>query len=229
MNGVASAHVTVDKSSARAGVMSRLKTRVQHYPMKNSLFAGQRTALLAATQSRVLELCYDPDKNSPYYSPWVTSLALVCLDGVPRDPRGDANDRGMPIERIFPGSEITTLPFEDASFDWVVTTLTLCRMKNPQTILVEIRRVLKPSGGYLFLEHGRSPDASMRRWQSRCKNLWMEIGGCDIDLEIGAMIADAGLHLKKFDQYQLGHPKFLSTMCRGMACREDNAASKGRE
>jgi SAM-dependent methyltransferase len=206
--------------------MARLKARLQHYPMKNALFSGERTSLLAATQGRVLELCCDSDKNVPYYSPWVTSLTLVCFEGAPAEPRHDTSDRGLQIERIFPGRETAALPFADASFDWVVTTLTLCRTQHPQALLAEIRRVLKPSGGYLFLEHGRSEDPTLRRWQGRLQGLWMEIGGCDIDLEIAAMIAGAGLQPERLDRYQLGRPKFLSAMYRGMARPGANSASK---
>jgi SAM-dependent methyltransferase len=225
MSAAISAQVPVQPRD-RVSAMSRLKARLQHFPMKNALFSGERTALLAAAQGRVLELCCDPERNLPYYSPWVTSLAIVCLDGTPAASRGDASDRGLPIERIFPGSETASLPFDDASFDWIITTLTLCRTQHAQALLAEIRRVLKPSGGYLFLEHGRSSDPALRRWQGRLKSLWMEIGGCDIDLEIDAMIAGAGLHLAKLERYQLGQPKFLSTMYRGMAQREEKSAPR---
>jgi SAM-dependent methyltransferase len=227
MNDAASARATV-RHRERASAMSLLKSRLRHYPMKNALFAGDRTALLAATQGRVLEISFDIDKNLPYYSPWVTSLTIICLQGAPADSRQDASDHGMPIERIFPGDETAPLPFEDASFDWVVTTLTLCRAQHPEALLAEIRRVLKPSGSYLFLEHGRSPDPAMRRWQSRLRNLWMQIGGCDVNREIDTMIGAAGLHPSKLDRYQLGWPKFLSTMVRGLARCAENTPSRSR-
>jgi len=199
--------------------MSRLKSRLQHYAMRNPLFAGERTALVAATQGRVLEICIDPNRNVPYYSPWVSSLAIVCLDGAPAEPQHGANDRGLPVERIFPGSEATALPFPDASFDWVVSTLTLCRLKRPEDILAEMRRLLKPSGAYLFLEHGRSPDPAMGRWQGRLRSIWQEVGGCDLDREIDKMVAAAGFRIERLDRYLLGQPKFLSTMYRGVARR----------
>ena len=205
---------------SHAIAMSFLNSRLQHYAMKNSLFAGDRTALVAVTQGRVLEICFEAGKNLHYYSPWVTSLSVVCLDGAPAAPQRDANDRGLPVERIFPGADAIKLPFEDCSFDWVVTTLTLCRMPDPEMILAEVRRVLKPSGAYLFLEHGRSEEPSMRRRQSRLRKIWLEIGGCDLDRDIAEVIRAAGLRLEKMERYQLGRPKFLSTMCRGLARRD---------
>ena len=199
--------------------MSRLKSRLLHYPMKNPLFAGERTALVAPTQGRVLEICFETDKNVPYYSPWVTDLAVVCLDGAPAQTRHDTSDRGLRIERLFSGIDTRKLPFENASFDWVVSTLTLCRTRHSGAILAEVRRVLKPSGGYVFIEHGRSSDSAMSLWQQRLRSLWLRYGGCDIDREIDRMIRAAGLRIEKLERYHLGQPKFLSTMYRGIARR----------
>ena len=175
--------------------------------------------MLAATQGRVLEVCFETEKNVHYYSPWVTDLAIVSLAGAPAESRHDTNDRGLRVERIFPGADATTLPFEDSSFDWIVTTLTLCRTTNTAAILAEVRRVLKPSGGYIFLEHGRSANPSMARWQQRLRDLWLEYGGCDLDREIDRMILGAGFRIEKLERFQFGQPKFLSTMYRGLARR----------
>jgi SAM-dependent methyltransferase len=120
---------------------------------------------------------------------------------------------------MFSGSDTSRLPFEDSRFDWVVSTLTLCRTRHSDAILAEVRRVLKPSGAYLFLEHGRSSDAEMSRWQRRLRNLWRNFGGCDLDREIDQMIRAAGFRIEKLERYQLGQPKFLSTMYRGTARR----------
>ncbi len=201
--------------------MARPKSRLLHYAMENPLFAGERTALVAPTQGRVLEIAFETERNLPYYSPWVTDLAIVCVDGVSAETRLGASDRGLRVERVFSGIDTTTLPFEDSRFDWVISTLTLCRTKNSAAILAEIRRVLKPSGSYLFLEHGRSPDPAMSRWQQRLRKLWLSYGGCDLDREIDQMILAAGLRLEKLERYQLRQPKFLSTMYRGRARRCD--------
>jgi SAM-dependent methyltransferase len=200
-------------------MMSRLKSGLAHYAMKNALFAGERTALISATQGRVLEICFEAGKNLHYYSPWVTDLAIVCLNGAMAEPHHDTSDRGLRVERIFSGTDATALPFKDSCFDWVVSTLTLCRTKHTDAILEEVRRVLKPSGTYLFLEHGRSADPAMSRWQRRLRDLWLNFGGCDLDREISQMISDAGLRIEKLERYQLGQPKFLSTMFRGAARR----------
>jgi len=185
--------------------------------MNNPLFVTERTALVAVTQGRVLELCFETDKNLHYYSPWVTDLTIVSLDGAPAAPQSASNDRGLRVEKIFLGADTIKLPFEDAAFDWMVSTLALCRTKHTGAILAEARRVLKPSGGYVFLEHGRSANPSMSRWQHRLRNLWLEYGGCELDREIDQMILNAGFRIEKLDRFQFGQPKFLSTMYRGLA------------
>jgi SAM-dependent methyltransferase len=201
-------------------ILSRLKFRgLLHYAMKNPLFAGERTALIAPTQGRVLEICFETDKNLPYYSPWVTEISIVCVAGASADRKVTTTDRGLRVERIFSGLETNALPFEDAHFDWVVTTLALCRIPNPPIILREIRRVLKPSGSYIFIEHGISADRKVNRWQRRMKRVWRRWGGCELDREIDRMIRDAGLEIGSIDRYQLGRPRFLSSIYRGSARR----------
>ena len=69
--------------------IARLTSRLLHYPMRNPLFVTERTGLLAATQGRVLELCFETEKNVHYYSPWVTDLAIVSLAGAPSESRHD--------------------------------------------------------------------------------------------------------------------------------------------
>ena len=69
------------------------------------------------------------------------------------------------------------LPFPDATFDTVVSTLVLCTVADPEAALDEIRRVLRPDGSLLFLEHVRSDDARLARWQDRLHGLWGATAG----------------------------------------------------
>jgi ubiquinone/menaquinone biosynthesis C-methylase UbiE len=72
------------------------------------------------------------------------------------------------------------LPFEDDSFDTAVCTLVLCTVRDPERALAEIDRVLKPGGQLLFLEHVRSDDPALAKWQDRLTPLWRRVGhGCN--------------------------------------------------
>ena len=85
------------------------------------------------------------------------------------------------------------LPFASGSFDCVVTTFTLCSVQDPRLALAEAKRVLKPGGRLLFVEHGRAPDASAAAWQNRIEPVWKRIaGGCHLTRPVTQAISDAG-------------------------------------
>ena len=88
------------------------------------------------------------------------------------------------------------LPFPDGGFDCVVSTWTLCSIPDVEGALGEIRRVLKPDGDLLFIEHGLAEDEGVRRWQHRLTPLWRRCaGGCHLDRPIRALIAGAGFEI----------------------------------
>ncbi len=85
------------------------------------------------------------------------------------------------------------IPFASNSFDTVVTTFTLCSVRDPAAVLREIRRILRPGGVALFLEHGAAPDADVRKWQGRIEPLWKHMAGnCHLTRPIGAAYQSAG-------------------------------------
>jgi ubiquinone/menaquinone biosynthesis C-methylase UbiE len=88
------------------------------------------------------------------------------------------------------------LPFEDDSFDTVVVTLVLCTVPNPAAALQEVQRVLKPDGQFLFLEHVRSPDPGLAKWQDRFEKPWRFLGdGCHCNRDTVKAISAAGFQL----------------------------------
>jgi ubiquinone/menaquinone biosynthesis C-methylase UbiE len=111
------------------------------------------------------------------------------------------------------------LPFEDQSFDSVVTTLTLCSIENTEPALAEIRRVLKPDGKFIFWEHGRSDDATVARRQDRFNPLQRIIGaGCNMNRKIDDLISAAGFEITTLDRFLMPKtPRILAEMYRGIA------------
>lgn len=111
------------------------------------------------------------------------------------------------------------IPFPDEGFDCVVCTFTLCSVEDPGQVLREMRRILRPGGTALFLEHGRAPDAGVRRWQERIEPVWKRLaGGCHLTRPIGAALAQAGFAVERLGEgYTPGAPRFAGWMEWGIA------------
>mgnify|MGYP000312518186 FL=1 len=114
--------------------------------------------------------------------------------------------------------ELEEIPAEDASFDTVVCTFTLCTIPDPVKALWEMRRVLKPDGELLFCEHGRAPDANIQRWQDRITPYWKPLGGgCHLNRSVPKMLADGGFKTPEIESRYLKGPKPWTWVTRGVA------------
>jgi ubiquinone/menaquinone biosynthesis C-methylase UbiE len=137
-----------------------------------------RRKLLAAASGRVLEVGAGTGFNLAHYPEGVDDLTLTDeLDGMLRRAERRASEAGRRVAtRTAP---VESLPFEDGTFDTVVGSLLLCSVDDQARALAEIRRVLKPGGQYLFLEHVRSSDPRVARSQDRWEGAWRVITmGC---------------------------------------------------
>ncbi len=152
-----------------------------------------RSHIVPLAKGDVFELGCGGGINMPFYDgAAVTSFAgcdpsIALLD----DTRRMAAEQGMAADiREGVGEDI---PFASASFDTVVTTFTLCSVAEPARVLSEIRRILRPGGTALFLEHGRAPDANVLAWQRRIEPIWKHIGGgCHLTRPIADAYEAAG-------------------------------------
>jgi ubiquinone/menaquinone biosynthesis C-methylase UbiE len=181
-------------------------------------FQEQRELALASAQGHVLEIGFGTGLNLPHYPKAVTSLAA--LDPATLLPRKVARriSRGsLPVELVRLSAE--TLPFEDGRFDCAVSTWTLCTIPDPVAALREVRRVLKPGGTYVFLEHGRSDDARVAKWQDLFNPTQRVIAcGCNLNRPIDTLISQGGLKIDRLDRFLLsGVPRIAGEMYRGVA------------
>jgi ubiquinone/menaquinone biosynthesis C-methylase UbiE len=147
--------------------------------------ASARRDLLRAARGRVLEIGAGTGLNVDHYP---AGIELVLTEPDPhmaKRLRVRAGDR----EVISAGAE--RLPFEDASFDTVVSTLVLCTVRDVGKALREIRRVLRPGGQLLFLEHVRAePGSRLARWQDRAHRPWRAIAaGCTCNRDLLDMLS----------------------------------------
>ena len=125
----------------------------------------QRQRVVPLAHGRVLEVGIGTGLNMPYYDrARVTQITALdpALELHPLARKRIAQS-GLNVDLLELSAEDILLP--DASFDTVLVTYTLCTIPDPLAALREMRRVLTPDGQLLFCEHGRAPDASVRRWQ----------------------------------------------------------------
>lgn len=106
------------------------------------------------------------------------------------------------------------IPFEDDSFDTVVCTYTMCSVQDQMQVVREMRRILKPGGKLLFLEHGRAPDANIAKWQDRIEPIWKPLaGGCHLTRPITSAVRDGGFEVELMgERYTPGTPKPVGWM-----------------
>ena len=171
---------------------------------------ARRRALVPQARGKVLEIGMGTGRNLPFYDrSRITQLVGVdpALQMHSLAQRRSAQ-AGLDGEVV--GLTAERLPLPDESFDTVVCTYTLCSIAHPVAALREVWRVLKPGGQFLFCEHGRAPDASVARWQTRIQPLWTPMmGGCHLDRDVPALLREAGLQAE-VDQGYLPGPKLLT-------------------
>jgi SAM-dependent methyltransferase len=136
------------------------------------------------------------------------------------------NFSGWPGKGLMPGSLRSKflsqpadepLPFAAASMDTVISTWTLCTIPNPLRALQE-KRVLKPDGYFIFVEHGRSPLPGVAAWQDRLNPVWKRIaGGCHLNRNITELINDAGFRIKELTTEYLPGPRPMTHTFQGLA------------
>lgn len=175
--------------------------RLVHLVLAREPFRALRPRCLASARGRVLELGAGSGLNLPHYGAAVREVLALEPNAVAR--RMAQRTRGGATVQVLAG-DAHALPLADASVDAVVSTWTLCSLDDPARALAEVRRVLRPGGSFLFLEHGRSPDPRTARWQTRLTPLQRRLaGGCHLDRPIAGLVAAAGLEVDHLDEFDL--------------------------
>jgi len=156
--------------------------------MSDASLSHYRQEVLANVNGKTLEIGFGTGLNLPYYPKHIQKL--ITIDANPgmnalATKRIQASD--IVVEYQVLNGE--NLPFEDQSFDSVVSTWTLCSIANVEQALKEIYRVLKPGGKYFFVEHGLSHDPQAQVWQDRLTPIQKVIGaGCHLNRDIKRLV-----------------------------------------
>ena len=194
----------------------RILPRVLDMAMRQETLLPYRRRLASRARGRILEIGVGSGPNLPLYA---ADVQVVGVEPSPRllsMARAAVRKAGRSVELIEGSAE--ALPLDAGSIDTVVTTWTLCSIPDTAAALREVRRVLRPSGQWLFVEHGLSPDPGVRRWQHWLTPLNRRVaGGCHLDRPIRTLIEDAGFVIEHLEQGYMKGPKPMTFMYEGTA------------
>ncbi len=171
-----------------------------HY---DGLLADRKRSLLSDVGGTVVEIGPGTGTNFQYYPRNIHWIGVEPNRYMHPYLRRAAEASGLPIEVLLGSAENLSLP--DESADTVVATAVLCSVHNPDKALQEVRRVLKPGGRFIFVEHvAGDRGTSLRRIQRIIQPLWSCIGdGCHPDRDTGMLMAEAGLRPIVLDSFRL--------------------------
>jgi ubiquinone/menaquinone biosynthesis C-methylase UbiE len=180
-----------------------------------------RARAVERARGEVVELGFGSGPTLPLYPATVSSVRAVEPSAVAR--RLGARRMAatsIPVRFVGLGSSDPSadLDLPDATADTVVSTFTLCTIPDVERALREVRRILRPGGVFLFLEHGLSPDPSTARWQHRLDGLQQRlVAGCHLTRPIDVLVRDAGLTVTDLEHESLRGPGPMSYLYRGVA------------
>ena len=194
--------------------------RLCDWSMRNPRIERLRSDTLSEASGEILEIGFGTGLNLEHHPEHVRRLTAVDPgEGMARIARRRIERSEIDVDlRVQTAEE---LPFEDGQFDFVVSTWTLCSVRDARRAVAEISRVLKPGGRFLYLEHGLSDEASVQRWQRRLTPLQKRIaGGCRLDVDIETLVRSGGFRDVRVERFLLdGTPRIAGSMYRGVAVR----------
>lgn len=194
--------------------------RIIDLAMKNEDATRLRAAWIPQARGDVLEVGIGSGLNLPFYSSQVRQVYGVDPSvELQRMTRARAASGQLPVEFLLQSAE-DRLPLGDASVDTIVSTWTLCSVPNAIEALRQMRRVLKPDGRFIFLEHGRAPDSRVAAWQDRLTPFWKRIaGGCHLNRKVDELIRTAGFQITELRTEYLPGPRPMTYTYQGLAQR----------
>jgi SAM-dependent methyltransferase len=191
--------------------------RLTDLAMRNAGARVERARIVPGASGLVLEVGVGSGLNIPFYGAAVQRLyALDPSAELLRMARPRADQARFPVEFLQHTAE--AIPLADGAVDCVLTTWTLCTIPDPVRALVEMRRVLRPEGRLIFVEHGRSPDPQIVLWQDRLTPLWRHVtGGCHLNRPMDRLLAQSGFDVVEMKRGYIAGPRVGAFLYRGVA------------
>jgi SAM-dependent methyltransferase len=171
----------------------------------------QRRKVVPRARGEVLEIGFGSGFNLPWYEAESVERLVAVDPAVDYDRHARQAAAEAPFEVELVGGSAEQLAFASGRFDSVVVTYALCTIPRVVDALREARRVLRPDGQLLFIEHGRAPDLRTRRWQDRLNPLWRRLGGgCHLNRDIPRLLEAGGFVIADLETLYLPGFRWLN-------------------
>jgi ubiquinone/menaquinone biosynthesis C-methylase UbiE len=185
--------------------------------MRNKRLRPYRERTAGTAEGRVLDIGVGSGLNLPFYAQ--KAREVFALDPSLRllaRARSEAALVQTPIHLLEGSAE--RIPLAAHSMDTIVMTWTGCSIPDIGAALEEMRRVLRPGGRLLFVEHGRAPEPSVARWQDRLNPFWQRFsGGCHLNRKVDDLLSDAGFRIDRLTTGYIPGPKIMTFFYEGAA------------
>jgi len=180
---------------------------------------GRKRILNKIAEEEILEIGFGTGINLKFYPQNVKKIIGVDANGGMLQQAHKKINGKIEIELVHQSSESLTFP--DNSISAVVSTYTLCSIKEINIALKEIHRVVKPGGKYYFLEHGLADNPKTQKWQHRLnpiQKVWAD--GCNLNRDVKTLILNAGFNIIEMKNcYIKREPKIVGFMYEGIAIK----------
>lgn len=188
-----------------------------HLSMRNKRLLPYRQRVVAAAEGNVLEVGIGSGLNLPLYGAQVGRVF-----GLEPSPKlvamAQRAARQVSLPTVLLEGSAEQIPLDDRSIDSIVMTWVGCSIPDAAGALRDMRRVLRPGGRLLFVEHGRSSEPGVERWQDRITPVWRRLsGGCHLNRKIDDLVRDAGFRIEQLETGYMRGPKIMTFMYEGSA------------
>jgi len=185
-------------------------------------FLIQRTKIIPFAEGNVLEIGIGSGLNIPLYDTDLVTKIIGVDPSAAMHSLAKERISESPVKVEFISTDAAKIPLQDQSIDTIVCTYTLCTVSNPQQVLKEVKRLLKPGGKFLFAEHGNAPDENVVKFQRKLEPIWKFLAdGCHLTRSIPDLLDESDMKIDKIETMYLPKtPRFVGYNYWGMAVND---------
>ena len=199
-----------------------IQPRIISFACGTKPFMIQRTKIIPFARGNVLEIGIGSGLNIPLYDTDLVTKIIGVDPSAAMHSLAKERISESPVKVEFISTDAAKIPLQDQSIDTIVCTYTLCTVSNPQQVLKEVKRLLKPGGKFLFSEHGNAPDENVVKFQRKLEPIWKLLAdGCHLTRSIPDLLDESDMKIDKIETMYLPKtPRFVGYNYWGMAVND---------